>query len=180
MRRSSRQKSIPEAYKIFDVSQEKRLRQPPIVSLIMKFTSRMTRPRIATSICSLAQSLVSFMNPRHMLGKRFISPLQSPGGAPSSLLEGRRHPANSVLTSREPQQTLERIDTHIPLVTTSSTNWQHKVSPARPPCWLLTMFVSMGHEGKPPSRFLWLFEFRVMRGTHQCSATFQAFMNHIF
>jgi len=64
MRRSSSPKLSLRHIRTFSMcSQEKRLRTCLLItSLIMKFTSRMTRPLMATSIRSLAQSSVSFTN----------------------------------------------------------------------------------------------------------------------
>jgi len=71
----------------------------------------------------------------------------------------------------------------IPLVTNSLTNWAvQRSTPSSTSVLATTMFVSQwAMSGKQPSG-------RAMapripghaNGTHQCSATFQAFMNHIF
>src|SRR5882724_11025621 len=107
-------------------SHEKRLRKCPLIaSLIMKFTSRMTRCLlIATYTHSLAQSLVSFTN---------SSTTCLVGGSSdhrnhqvvhlSSLLRKRMAPCDSVWTSKTSTRSLGRINTRSHLLPTSSTNW---------------------------------------------------------
>ena len=137
-------------------SHEKRLRTCfLIMSLIMKFTSRMTRCLlIATSTHSLAQSLVSFANSSMTCSARGSSDCHNHQVVcPSSLLRKRTAPCDSVWTSKTSTRSLRRIDTQFHSLPTSSTNWAAQRSTPSSTSMLATiMFVSQQDmSGKQPS-----------------------------
>jgi len=159
---------------------------PLIMSLIMKFTLRMTRHLlIATSTRSLAQSSASFVNSSMTCSERgSYDCLNRQVVHQSSLLRGRMAPCNSVWTYRNLNKITQKDHYMIPLV----TNLLDQLGSAKVYTKLnlhagyYNVRVAVGHEWKTAFRTRYgSFEFLVMpMGLTNAPAMFQAFMNHIF
>src|SRR5882724_12937942 len=139
-------------------SHEKRLRTCPlIVSLIMKFTLRMTRCLlIATYTCSLAQSSVSFVNFLTTFLERGSSDHLNRQVVHLSCLLRRMEPCDSVWTFETSTILLRRIATRFHSLPISSTNCAaQRSTPSSTSMLATTMFMSQwATSGRQPSEHI--------------------------